>query len=116
LDETFSSEDMTLAPGVVETIISLAVAQIEDVAVVGGSGISEGILSIFKSKRTVPGVIVTAEDGEITVEIRVQVYFGTRLPDLSAQIRSVVADAMKGQLGIDVAAVNVYIDGIVFTE
>jgi uncharacterized alkaline shock family protein YloU len=107
---------MTVAPGVVETIVSLAVSQVEGVAVVGGSKISDGVISVFNKKQHVPGVIVTAEDGEITVEVRVQVYFGYKLPTLSAQIRSIVDDAMKSQVGIEVAAVNVYIDGIQFTE
>ena len=48
--------------------------------------------------------------------MRIDVYHGHVLPDLAAQVRSAVADAVASQVGIQVASVDVYIDGIQFAD
>ena len=116
MDEKLNVDGLTIAPGVVETILSLAISQIKGVAVIGASRISEGVISVLNKRHTSQGIIVAAEDDKITVEVHVQVYYGFRLPEVADQIRSTTADALKSQVGIDVAAVNVFIDGIQFME
>jgi uncharacterized alkaline shock family protein YloU len=116
MDEQLNVDGLTIAPGVVETILNLAISQIDGVAVIGASRISEGVISAFNKRHNPQGITVTNEDGKAVVEVHVQVYYGFRLPDLAGQIRSVIADALKSQVGIDVAAVNVFIDGIQFME
>ena len=45
-----------------------------------------------------------------------QVLYGHQLKDVASAVQVAVADAVTSQVGVDVAAVDVYVDGIVFAE
>ena len=109
-------EGMALAPGVVETIVSIAVGEVEGVASVGPSSAS-GLRSVFASKPATQGIDVTLDEEEkLHVSVRVDVYYGYALPDLAANVRKAVADAVASQVGAAVGAVDVYVDGIQFAR
>ena len=48
--------------------------------------------------------------------MRIEVFYGFALPDVAASLRQAVADAVASQVGVEVASVDVYIDGIQFAE
>lgn len=108
-------EGMALAEGVVETIIAIALKDVEGVASVGAPSTTGGLLSAIQQKPSTQGIQVEpTEDGSIAVSIRVEVYFGQVLPELASRIRTAVADAVNAQVGINVSSVDVFIDGIRF--
>lgn len=107
-------DGMALAPGVVETIISIAANEVDGVASVGSSS-AGGLRSMFATKPTTQGIeIDVTDDDKLHIGVRVDVYYGYPLPDVAAGIRSSVADAVVCQIGIPVDSVDVYIDGIQF--
>lgn len=107
-------EGMALADGVVETIVALAVKDTEGVASLGASN-SQGILSTIAGKKSLQGVEVTPnEDDSLSVSVHIEVQYGSVLPEVAAQVRQSVADAVLTQVGLKVASVDVYIDGIRF--
>ena len=108
-------EGMTIAPGVVETIISLAARDVEGVASVGPATTS-GLMDLIGGGRpSTQGIEVTTdENDELHVSIRMDVKSGNVLPDLAANVRRAVVDAVATQVGVKVAAVDIYIDGIQF--
>ena len=54
------------------------------------------------------------DEEKLCVSVRIDVYYGHVLPELAAQVRMAVADAVASQVCIQVASVDVYIDGIQF--
>jgi uncharacterized alkaline shock family protein YloU len=50
------------------------------------------------------------------VAVRVHLFYGYRIPEVAAQIRKTVAETLKGQVGVAVDAVDVFVDGIQFPE
>ena len=108
-------EGMTIAPGVVETIISLAARDVEGVARIGPATTS-GLMRLSGGGRpSTQGIEVTTdENDELHVSIRMDVKSGNVLPDLAANVRRAVVDAIATQVGVKVAAVDIYIDGIQF--
>ena len=107
-------DGMALAPGVVETIVSIAANEVEGVASVG-SAAAGGLRSVFGAKPSTQGIDIAVDDEEkLCVSVRIDVYYGHVLPELAAQVRMAVADAVASQVGIQVASVDVYIDGIQF--
>ncbi len=107
-------DGMALAPGVVETIVSIATNEVEGVASVG-SAAAGGLRSMFGSKPPTQGIdIAVDEDDKLAISVRVDVYYGYVLPDLAANVRQAVADAVASQVGAQVSSVDVYIDGIQF--
>lgn len=109
-------DGMSLAPGVVETIISIAANEVEGVASVGSYATS-GLRSMLASKPSTAGIETTTdENGKLLVTLHVEVYHGHVLPDLAASLRQAVADALLVQVGVEVASVDIYVDGIQFAQ
>ena len=109
-------DGMALAPGVVETIVSIAANEVEGVACIGPSTTS-GLRSVFGSKPSTQGIDITVdEEDKLHISIRVDVYYGYVLPDLAANIRQAISDAVTSQVGIPVGSVDVYIDGMQFAR
>lgn len=110
-------DGLAIAPGVVETIISLAARDVDGVVSVGDPATSGLRTLIGGGKPSTQGVEVEAgENGELHVEVHVHVKNGRVLPDVAANIRQSVADAINTQVGVQVSAVDVFIDGIQFED
>ena len=101
-DQGIELDGVSIAPGVVETIISLAAAEVPGVS---GKAIPTTGIKLAKG-----------EDGKLSVEITIQAYYGYRLTEVAENVRLAIADAIKGQTGADVASVDVYVDGLSFEE
>lgn len=109
-------DGMNIAPGVVETIISLAVRDVDGVAGIGDPA-TNGLLSFLGGKPSTLGVEIDVdENDELLVSIRLYVKSGHVLPDVAAATRLAVVDAVSTQVGAKVGAVDVYIDGIQFED
>ena len=109
-------DGMAIAPGVVETIVSLAARDVDGVVSVGDPTTS-GIRSLIAGKPSTEGVeIELGENEELNVSIRIHTKSGHVLPDLAANVRQAVVDAVNTQVGATVGSVDVYIDGIQFNN
>ena len=109
-------DGMNIAPGVVETIVSLAAREVEGVACVGDPA-SSGIRSFIGGKPSTQGVEVDIdENSELHISIRLFVKGGFILPDMAAEVRQSVADAVSTQVGAKVGSVDIFVDGIQFED
>ena len=118
-DQGIELDGVSIAPGVVETIISLAAAEVPSVSGVGTAGAISAIAAAFNAGKAIPttGIkLAKGEDGKLSVEITIQAYYGYRLTEVAENVRLAIADAIKGQTGADVASVDVYVDGLSFEE
>lgn len=110
-----NSEGMAIAPGVVETIVTLAVREVPGVASVGAA--PSGIRSLLAFKQSTQGVSVVAEeDGSIAVEVAIHVLSGYSLNEIADSIRASVAEAALSQVGLKVSRVDIRVDGIHFQD
>lgn len=112
-------EGIEIAPGVAETIISLAAAEVDGVAGVGTAGPINTIISAFNAGKAIPtaGIKLSVDDeNKVAVEITIQAYYGYRLVEVADSVRAAVADSLKGQIGAEVASVDIYVDGLAFEE
>jgi len=114
--ERFSTDGLTIAPGVVETILAQTVLDVDGVAQVGSPRPTDGLIGSSRKRNPAAGVLVLADAGQITVAVHVCVFYGYRLQDVAEQVRLAVALALEGQIGVSAAAVDVFVDGIAFPE
>jgi uncharacterized alkaline shock family protein YloU len=114
MTEQFTSDGLTIAPGVVETILAQSVAQVEGVAQVGAPRVADSILRGNKGNNFTQGILITAEDGQITVIVHLQVLYGYQIQDVATAVRASIAETLEGQIGVPVAAVDVFVDGVAF--
>lgn len=115
----FCVNGITIAPGVVETIVSLAAAEVPGVSGVGTAGPISAIAAALNAGRSVPtgGIDLSVdEDSKVSVNITIQAFYGYRLADVAEQVRTAVADALKGQIGAETVSVDVYVDALASEE
>ena len=118
-DQGYVIDGITIAPGVVETLISLAAAEVPGVAGVGSADTISSIFAAFNAGKAVPtnGIDVqVSEEGVVTIDINIRASYGHRLVDIADAVRAAVADALLSQIGVEVAQVNVHIDALSFEE
>jgi len=109
-------EGLGVAPGVLDTIVTVATESVDGVAAVGASGIA-GLVQKGSRKASSRAVdVAVGEDNSLTVSAHIQVTYGHRLREVAAQVQAAVTDALSSQVGVDVAAVDVFVDGLVFPE
>ena len=107
-------EGLSIAPGVLETIISVAANEVEGVASLGSYATS-GIRSMLASRPSTSGIEANLDDeGKLHAAVHVEVYNGYVLPELAANLRRAIAESLATQAGVDVAEIDVFIDGIQF--
>lgn len=116
MSEELYVDGLGLAPGVMETIVTIAAKEVEGVASVGSSSFS-GLRSRFAAKPANSGIDVSMneEDG-IDIAVHVDVFYGKPIPEVAAAVRQTVADAVATQVGFAVSSVDVFVDGIRFAE
>ena len=109
-------EGLGVAPGVLDTIVTMAIESVEGVSAVGAPGLA-GIAQKAARKGQARAVDVCVdEEGGISATIHVQILYGHKLKDVAVAIQNSVADAVQSQVGVQMTAVDVYVDGIVFEE
>ena len=109
-------EGLGVAPGVLDTIVTMATEAVDGVAAVGAPGIA-GLVQKGARKGAARAVDVCLdEEGGLTATIHLQVLYGHKLKDVASAVQQSVAEAVSSQVGVEVAAVDVFVDGIVFAE
>jgi len=113
--EQISTDGLTIAPGVIETILAQMVLDVEGVAWVGSPKATDGLIGAGRKRNPAQGILLTAEGDQITVAVHISASFGYRLADVADQVRQAVSDTLVGQIGVKVQAVDVYVDSIDFS-
>jgi len=106
-------EGLDVAPGVLETIVTLAATEVEGVACVDCNGLA-GLMA--KASRSKPVEVSLADDGDFAVVVHMSVDYGRPLRAVAAEVQKAVADALQSQTGHAASTVDVFIDAIVFPE
>jgi uncharacterized alkaline shock family protein YloU len=106
-------EGLDVAPGVLETIVTLAAQEVEGIACVDCQGLA-GLMQ--KAGRTRPVEVTLAEDGTFAVTVHATVSYGRPLREVASEVQACVADALSSQTGHAASTVDVFIDAIVFPE
>lgn len=109
-------EGLGVAPGVLDTIVSVATDAVEGVASVGSSGIA-GLVQKGMRKGTDRAVDVCVdEDGSVMASVHVHVTYGFKLHEVAMKVQEAVTEALTSQVGVTVSAVDVFVDALVFDE
>ncbi|MBE6471360.1 MAG: Asp23/Gls24 family envelope stress response protein [Coriobacteriaceae bacterium] len=110
------NETTEITHEVVQTIIALAVKDIKGIVQVGNPP-ARLLQAVFRSTPSNQGIdLLQDENGDLTVGVHVTVRYGRSLADVSDDIRQAVYDAITTQTSMNVKAVDVYVDGIRFSD
>ena len=99
-----------IAPEVLTQIVTRSVEEVEGIASVGVRDLATNLVSMLstRSAPTAPAVEASA--------VHVVVFFGYPFKKLAEAVREAVAAVIDAQVGVEVARVDVCIDGLVFPK
>lgn len=110
------NETTEITHEVVQTIIALAVKDIRGVVQVGNPP-TMLLQAVLRSTPSNQGVDLAQDgDGALAVGVHVHVAYGRPFAEIAADIRQAVVDAVTTQTSMDVKSVDVFIDGVRFSE
>ncbi|MBN1192300.1 MAG: Asp23/Gls24 family envelope stress response protein [Coriobacteriia bacterium] len=114
MSEEITLDGVGVAPGVLETIAMAAAEGVEGVAgIIGATGGLAGLVQKGSSR----GVCVEVKEGDTLVAtVRISAVYGRSLREIAGDVQRAVTDALLTHTGQAVAAVDVYVDGVVFPE
>lgn len=116
MSDEIRMDGLGIAPGVLDTLVTLATQDVDGVAAVGAPGIA-GLVQKGARKGTQRAVdVCTGEDGSVAVTVHVQVEYGRNLREVGRAVQAAIGDAVASQVSIKVSSVDVYVDAVVFAE
>lgn len=112
MSEEIRIDGLGVAPGVLDTIVTLAAESVTGVAGIGGAGLAGLVGKKSKGKA----VDVALEDDALKAVVHLQVRYGEPLHAVARGVQQAVAEALESQVGKPVTSVDVFVDGIVFDQ
>jgi len=100
-----------IADEVVAIIAGIAATEVEGVSSMAGN-ITKEIISKFGMKNLSKGVKVDVSEGNVVVEVALNVEYGYSVPEVSVKVQEKVKTAIENMTGLCVTEVNIKIAGV----
>ena len=99
-----------------EVLAAVAASAAGEVAGVSGLSANFGsdIAELLGKKNQGKGVRIQVEEEKITVEVAILMAYGHTIPEVGKAVQENVKTTMESITGLDIAAVNVSVAGVVF--
>ena len=103
---------LEIAPGIIESMVAIAASEVDGVASVGDLTVGMGGDSVMTEFNRPDGVDVIEDDGQIVLDINIQMYTGYKLAELADAVKTSVYDALLSQTGIKAKEININVSGL----
>lgn len=103
--------EVKIADEVVAIIAGLAATEVEGVSSMAGN-ITNEIVSRLGMKNLSKGILVEVLDGEVKVDVAINIDYGYSIPDVSSKVQEKVKSTIENMTGLTVAVVNVRIASV----
>jgi uncharacterized alkaline shock family protein YloU len=108
-----SSGAINIAPSAVAMVAGIAAMQCFGVIGMASRSIQDGIAELLNAKENLTkGIIVEFEDDQVYVNLYTIVEYGMGIREIAKNVIENVKYAIESQLGLDVAEINVIIQGV----
>lgn len=112
-EETYGS--IRIADEVVSIIAGLAAVEVEGVADMMG-GFGGGLVEMVGKRNLSKGVKSNVGDKKTEVDLCIVLDYGVKIHDVAAKVQKNVKEALENMTGLDVAQVNIHVQGIKLPE
>ena len=108
--------NLNISEDVIGIIAGLAASEVEGIAGMT-LGFVDGINQILGgNKKYSKGVKIELNGKKVTIDLFVNVTYGVRIPDIAWAAQNAVKTAVESMTGLEVAAVNINVQGITFEK
>lgn len=103
--------EICVSEEVVAIIAGLAATEVDGVSSMAGN-ITNEIVSRLGMKNLSKGIFVEVLDGEIKVDVALNIAYGYAIPEISAKVQEKVKSSVENMTGLTVAVVNIRIASV----
>ena len=103
--------EVKIADEVVAIIAGLATTEVEGVSSMAGN-ITNELVSKLGMKNLSKGVKVSVAEGDVKVDVALNIAYGYAIPEVSAKVQDKVKTAIETMTGLNVVVVNVRIASV----
>jgi uncharacterized alkaline shock family protein YloU len=107
--------NLRISEDVIAVIAAKVILSISGVHELSG-GIISGINNMLGKKLPTQGIKVDMSDGNILLEVYIEVDYGVKIPDIAWEIQDKVKKELESMTGLKVTTINVHIQGINFEK
>lgn len=100
-----------ISDSVVSGLVKKAVLSIDGVSRLASSFV-DNIAEIVGSKASSRSISIITEDDKVEIVVKINIKFGFKIPEVAAQIQSVVIEDVEAVTGMNVSRVNVIVQEI----
>lgn len=111
LQENTKFGEVRIADDVISMIAAISATEVEGVAGMSGN-ITSDIISKLGVKNLSRGVKVTIEEEKVSIELSLELKYGTSLPKVCESVQEKVKSSVETMTGLIVDEVNIRIAGI----
>jgi len=119
MDDVVKSQDdfgeIRISADVITVIAHTVACEVEGVAGMNAN-IAENISSVLGRKNPTKGVKVEINGKDVTIDFYILVDYGARIPEVAWRIQEKVKSAVESMTGMNVAAINIHVQGISFDK
>lgn len=108
------NDTVTVAPGVLLTIVQIATLEVEGVDHIGST--PGGVDRWLRRSSIHEGVRLEVEDGGVRVDVYIVADANHSLFETSRKVQEAISRTIKEYVGMKVLAVNVHIENVVFAK
>ena len=109
------SGEIKIADEVVAIIAGLAATEVEGVGSMAGN-ITNEIVSKLGMKNLSKGIQVEVVDGEVKVNVSINIDYGYSIPEVSSKVQEKVKSTIENMTGLSVAAIDVHIASVAMND
>ena len=103
--------EVQIADEVVAIIAGLAATDVKGVASMYGN-ITNGLVAKLGMKNLSKGVKISVEEGNVIVDLAINLEYGYNIPDVTANVQDRVKNAIETMTGLNIESVNIRIAGV----
>lgn len=113
IDKNNELGNIQIHDNVISTIVRKTVLETEGVSRLAGSSVVDSIGEVFGSRKiTSRAISITHEDDKVNIEVKANILFGFKIPEVSKALQAAVIQEVETVTGITVASVCVMIQEI----
>lgn len=101
-----------VSPTAIASIANEAVQTCYGVVGTAAKDLTSGIVNVLSSASKRGIAVRIEENGQIVIDVYVVIEYGTRIASVARSVMNVVKFSVERALGVPVAEVNVYVEGL----
>lgn len=107
--------EIKISADVITVIAHTVASEVEGVAGMNAN-IAENISSVLGRKNATKGVKVELNDKDVNIDFYIVVDYGARIPEVAWKIQERVKSAVESMTGMNVASINIHVQGVSFDK